>query len=299
MDPRAIIDLGTNTFHLLIASEDNVIIHEEKNPVRLGAGGINNSIITAEGMARALQCIKNFKSRCDELGVQEIRALGTSALRNATNANEFSRLVKEATGIIIEIISGNDEARFIYQGVRAAVPLGRVKNLIVDIGGGSVEFIMGNESEIFWKQSIEVGGQRLLERFHQHDPISSDELNALDEYLKQSLQPLIVPLLEHKPETLVGSSGTFETLSDIYCVRENIPNHKLPKSPFSIDRFHEIHQDLVRLNKTERIAMPGMIEWRAEMIVCTCRLVNHILHMHKFRSVKVSRYSLKEGVLFS
>jgi exopolyphosphatase/guanosine-5'-triphosphate,3'-diphosphate pyrophosphatase len=299
MHPRAIIDLGTNTFHLLVAHESKKIIHEEKNPVKLGAGGINNRIITREGMARALRCLKEFKTRCQSLGVQHIRALGTSALRNAGNADVFAAEVRASTGISIEIISGEAEAQFIYQGVRAAVPLGDNKNLIVDIGGGSVEFIIGNETEIFWKQSIEVGGQRLLERFHNHDPITLAELQALDKYLETALQPLIKPLQEHNPETLVGSSGTFETLSDIYCVRENIPNHKLPESPLSIPRFHEINQDLVRLNKVERIAMPGMMEWRAEMIVVTCNLVKILLKLHSFQQIKVSRYSLKEGVLFS
>jgi exopolyphosphatase/guanosine-5'-triphosphate,3'-diphosphate pyrophosphatase len=294
---KAIIDLGTNTFHLLIA-EDTKIIHEEKFPVRMGLGGINQNIINDAGIARSLACLQRFAETCRALGATHIQAFGTSALRNASNGQAVADVIRKETGIPVTIISGDEEARLIYQGIRAGVPLGSPKNLLIDIGGGSVEFIIGNQTEIFWKQSLEVGGQRLLERFHQHDPIKQNELEALKEYLSEALLPLRAPLAAHNPKILVGSSGTFETLSDIFCVRENIPNQKLPASPLTLQRFYEIHKDLTRMTKAERIAMPGMMVWRAEMIVVTCQLLLFLLNMHTFDEIKVSRYSLKEGVLF-
>jgi exopolyphosphatase/guanosine-5'-triphosphate,3'-diphosphate pyrophosphatase len=297
--PRnAIIDLGTNTFHLLIA-EETKIIHEEKFPVRMGLGGINQNIINDAGIARSLACLQRFAETCRALRATHIQAFGTSALRNASNGQAVADVIQKETGIPVTIISGDEEARLIYQGIRAGVPLGEVKNLLIDIGGGSVEFIIGNQTEIFWKQSLEVGGQRLLERFHKQDPIAPSELEALHEYLSEALIPLKAPLLEHHPKILVGSSGTFETLSDIFCVRENIPNQKLPASPLTLQRFYEIHKDLTRMTKAERIAMPGMMVWRAEMIVVTCQLLHFLLSTHSFDEIKVSRYSLKEGVLFN
>src|SRR6185436_20953728 len=191
-------------------------------------------------------------------------------LRNASNASEILNQIRDKTGISVQIISGEEEAKLIYYGVRSAVALGKDKCLIMDIGGGSVEFIIANESEIFWKQSFEVGGQRLLEKFHQHDPILKEELDGLQDYLASSLQSLANVLKKFNPKTLVGSSGTFETLSDIYCERKQIPNQRLPNSPMSLAMFPEIYQDIIRLNKGGRIAMPGMMEWRAEMIVVTC-----------------------------
>jgi exopolyphosphatase/guanosine-5'-triphosphate,3'-diphosphate pyrophosphatase len=297
MPRKAIIDLGTNTFHLLIA-EERKIIHEEKFPVRMGLGGINQGIITDAGIERSLTCLHKFAKTCATMQVKDIQAFGTSALRNARNGEAVANKIKQETGIPVAIISGDEEAKLIYQGIRAGVALRSQKNLLMDIGGGSVEFIIGNQTEIFWKQSLEVGGQRLLERFHQHDPINHDELQALNNYLKEALKPLHAPLAEHKPEILVGSSGTFETLSDIYCVREGIPNQKLPESPLSFERFYEIKNELIRMTKAERIAMAGMMEWRAEMIVVTCSLLSFLLDMHRFKKIKVSRYSLKEGVLF-
>ena len=297
MPRRAIIDLGTNTFHLLIADEEK-IIHEEKFPVRMGLGGINQGIITDEGIDRSLTCLHHFAKTCASMQIKDIQAFGTSALRNASNGKAVAGRIKQETGIPVTIISGDEEATLIYQGIRAAVPLGNQKNLLMDIGGGSVEFIIGNQTEIFWKQSLEVGGQRLLERFHQHDPISAEEIQSLHDYLEKKLKALQAPLTKHNPETLVGSSGTFETLSDIFCVREGILNQKLPESPLNFVSFHEIKNDLVRMNKTERIAVPGMMVWRAEMIVVTCLLLDFILKLHNFKKIKVSRYSLKEGVLF-
>jgi exopolyphosphatase / guanosine-5'-triphosphate,3'-diphosphate pyrophosphatase len=294
---KAIIDLGTNTFHLLIA-EDTKIIHEEKFPTRMGLGGINKNIITDAGIERSLACLHRFAETCKTLNATNIQAFGTSALRNASNGQTVANTIQKETGIPVTIISGDQEARLIYQGIRAGVPLGDAKSLLIDIGGGSVEFIIGNQTEIFWKQSLEVGGQRLLERFHQNDPITQSELKALHEYLSEALIPLKAPLAEHKPKILVGSSGTFETLSDIFCVRENISNQKFPESPLTLERFYEIHKDLTSMTKAQRIAMPGMMVWRAEMIVVTCELVNFILNLHSFHTLKVSRFSLKEGVLF-
>jgi exopolyphosphatase / guanosine-5'-triphosphate,3'-diphosphate pyrophosphatase len=297
MTRNAIIDLGTNTFHLLIA-EAKQIIHEEKFPVRMGVGGINENMITNAGIERTLSCLKTFAATCQTHGVLHMQAFGTSALRHAKNGKMVAQRITAETGIPVKIISGDEEAQLIYQGIRAAVPLGQEKNLLMDIGGGSVEFIIGNENEIFWKQSIEVGGQRLFERFHKHEPISPDELLALVDFLSHALQPLHNPLRLHNPKTLVGSSGTFETLSDMYCMRKAIENKRLPNSPFAIDVFPSLKTDIVKSNHEERIAMPGMLAWRAEMIVVTCLLIDYLLTLHTFHDMKISRFSLKEGVLF-
>lgn len=297
MSRKAIIDLGTNTFHLLI-TDGTQIIHEEKFPVRMGLRGINQGIILDDGIERSLTCLHRFAKTCASMQVKDIRAFGTSALRNARNGQAVANRIKLETGIPVSIISGDEEAKLIYQGIRAGVPLGTTKTLLMDIGGGSVEFIIGNQNEIFWKQSLEVGGQRLLERFQHHDPILPEELNAVNIHLMEALEPLTRPLKIHNPKMLVGSSGTFETLSDIYCIRKNIPNRKEPNSPISLDMFDLIYHDLLPLNKQQRIDMPGMMEWRAEMIVVTCTLLKFVLTMHAFSELRVSRYSLKEGVLF-
>jgi exopolyphosphatase/guanosine-5'-triphosphate,3'-diphosphate pyrophosphatase len=299
----AIIDLGTNTFHLLIAERSGglppTVLHREKQPVKIGMGGINRGIITDEALQRALACLKNFRKTMDEWKVGLTRAIGTSALRSAGNGEAVVRTILRETGIEISLISGDQEAEYIYYGVRSALNLGMEKSLIVDIGGGSVECIIADSQKLFWKQSFDVGAQRLLEKFQKHDPIGTDEISALNAFLKQSLDPLFQQVHLHQPHVLVGSSGTFDTLSEICCVRSNIPYNETPETPLTLSAFQEIHAELISCNRAERMKIPGMIEMRVDMIVVASCLIKFLLDRYTFRQVRVSTYSLKEGVLAS
>lgn len=300
MNKVAIIDMGTNTFHLLIAETeagDFHIIHREKVPVKLGVGGINHNLITDAAISRALTTMMVYKKTLDEVGVNQVLAFGTSALRNAVNGADVSKKIEIETGIKTNIISGIQEAEYIYQGARAAIAMGDEKHVIMDIGGGSVEFIIANQTEIFWCHSFEIGGQRLLERFQKHDPILPEEINFLIAYVDLELKPLIEQLKIHQPKTLVGSSGTFDTLSDIYCFRNDIPVTEAPETPFSIKAFDEIYEELLVKDRAARMQIAGMIEMRVDMIVVACCLIKYLLQAHRFDAIRVSSYSLKEGVL--
>lgn len=300
MNRVAIIDMGTNTFHLLVAEKKGQqfnILFQDRIATKIGAGGINGGYITAEGEERALHALILFKNKAIELGVQKIIAFGTSALRNANNGQEIINSIHAKTGIETKIISGDEEASLIYHGVRQAVKLGDQKSLIVDIGGGSVEFIIANDSKIFWKRSFEVGGQRLIEKFHQHDPILPEEIASLTQFLEEALDPLFVELKKHDLKTLIGSSGSFDTLSEIYCLRNNIEYNTEPETPLTIKAFGEIFQELLTKNRAARMQIPGMIEMRVDMIVAACCLIQSLLWRYPFQSIRVSTYSLKEGVL--
>lgn len=297
----AIIDLGTNTFHVLIAEEGAHgynIIYRDRLAVKMGMGGINDGFITESAVHRALLAMQSFKNIIDSHGASTTYAYGTSALRNAKNGRDVADKIKSVTGIEINIISGELEAHYIYMGVRAALGLGKDRNLIVDIGGGSVEFILADHDEVQWKQSFEIGAQRLLERFQKNDPILHAEVNALEDYFARSLEPLFAALNKYKPFVLVGSSGTFDTLSDIFCIKHEI--HKSPEeieTPLTIEGFYDIHRELLLKNRDERMGIPGMIEMRVDMIVVACCLVKFLLEKHPFNRIRVSTYSLKEGVL--
>jgi exopolyphosphatase/guanosine-5'-triphosphate,3'-diphosphate pyrophosphatase len=302
MDSRiAIIDLGTNTFHLLIVDLNKSgyrFVYRERESVKIGKHGINKGIITDAALQRALKTISSFKQSIDEMKVQKVYAFGTSALRNAKNCQVVLDRIKNEYGFIVKVISGGEEARLIYLGVKTAVKLGNEKSLIIDIGGGSVEFIIGNDSEIFWKHSFEIGAQRLLEEFHKNDPIKPSEIKALNEHF-DSLHPSLFEALQiHRPTTLVGSSGTFDTLSDIYCLKRGLPkDNDAPETPLSFDGFHEIYEELVVKNRADRMKIPGMIELRVDMIVVACALIDFLLKKYTFQKIRVSSYALKEGVL--
>jgi exopolyphosphatase/guanosine-5'-triphosphate,3'-diphosphate pyrophosphatase len=300
----AIIDMGTNTFHLLLAESTAKgkyeIIFRDRTAVRIGKGGINNAHITNEGMERAVLAMQEFKAIIDQNKIGNIKAFGTSALRSAVNSNEVLTRIQSATGIEVKIISGDTEAEYIYWGVRSGVEMGSRKTLVMDIGGGSVEFIIANNEQIFWKKSLEIGAQRLLEKFHNHDPITVNEIGMLNDYFAENLSPLFEALKVNPAETLIGASGAFDTLSDIYCSQESIAKgDNDAETPLTLAAFHRISEEIILKNRKDRMAIGGMIEMRVDMIVVTCCLIKYILSRYRFDEIRVSSYSLKEGVLAS
>lgn len=301
MNRIAIIDMGTNTFHLLIAEAGTLhyhILHREHVQVKIGLNGINDGLITDAACDRAIAAMMRFQTSIHRHAVSKVLAFGTSALRSARNAPQLASRIAEKTGIDVSIISGDEEADLIFDGIRAALHLGAERNLVIDIGAGSVEFIIGNAHQLDWKQSFEIGGQRLLERFQKHDPITAEEITSLDAYFEEVLQPLFDALLTFKPTVLVGSSGSFDTLSDIHCIRQGIYQaERAPETPLTCKAFYEIYEELIHKNREQRMAIPGMISMRVDMIVVACCLIRFIFDKHPFKRIRVSSYSLKEGVL--
>ena len=298
----AIIDMGTNTFHLMLAtmtSEGFMINHREKAAVKIGMGGINEGYITDDGIERAVKAMKEFKTTIQDARIENALALGTSALRNARNGEEVVKRIEAESGIKTHIISGIQEAEYIYKGAKASMNIGSEKSLIMDIGGGSVEFIIGNNQKIFWSHSFEIGGQRLLEKFQKHDPILKEEVTDLFLFFEKELVILLTELKIHNPKTLIGSSGTFDTLSDIYCWKNNLPLNDTPETPFNMDAFDNIYEEFLLKDRAARMQIPGMIELRVDMIVVACCLIEFILSKHAFDRIRVTSYSLKEGVLAS
>lgn len=301
MDRIAIIDMGTNTFHLLIAdigASGHRIVHREYEPVKIGVAGINAGRITDDACLRAIHAMKKFRETMDSFGVSTVYAFATSAFRNAANGKSLAAEIEAVASIPVSIISGDTEAGYIFEGIRSAVDLGTTPCLVVDIGAGSVEFIIGNNEGIGWKRSFEIGGQRLLEKFHRHDPILPGEVQALDAYFNETLAPLFAALAELQPNALVGSSGTFDTLSDIFCLRHAIPHSPgALESPLTHEGFFEIYEELIRKNRDERMQIPGMIPLRVDLIIVGCCLIRFLLEKHSFSQLRVSSWSLKEGVL--
>ncbi|MEP0368990.1 MAG: Ppx/GppA phosphatase family protein [Cyclobacteriaceae bacterium] len=299
----AVIDMGTNTFHLMIVDVMDgewKIIYREKTAVRIGKDGINQGKITQEAEQRALDSLIKFKEVIAAEKVNKVFATATSAIRNAKNGQDIVARILEETGIEVNVISGLQEAEHIYYGVKKAMDIGSDPALIMDIGGGSIEFIIGNSSEIFWKQSFEIGGQRLVEKFHRHDPIQSNEVDELKVYLETQLQELFDAYNQYKPETLIGSSGTFDTLSDIFLLSSGkIRQENLTEYPLSIGAFHEILEDIRAKNREQRLEIPGMIPLRVDMIVVACVLIAFIIEKLQIKNIRVSAYALKEGVLLS
>ena len=195
------MDLGTNTFHLLIADDTAKgfnTVFKNTEAVKLGEGGINNGKIQPEPFARGLAAMQRFQDLILEYKVTAVKAIGTSAIRSATNGQDFIEQVEHHTGIQIEIISGEQEAGYIYKGIEASGCLTDHNTLIMDIGGGSVELIICNIDEILWKRSFEIGAARLMDKFHKADPIPVTAIKELTRYLDGTLTSLFEAALKYK-----------------------------------------------------------------------------------------------------
>ena len=299
-----VIDMGTNTFHLLITDIINdkpLILVNEKSAVGLGKGGINEGIITEEAIERALTTLRGFRVVLDSYKVEHVIATGTSAIRTATNKQQLIDRIKKEVNIDVEVIDGTREAELIFRAVQQAIPMEDKTSLAMDIGGGSVEFIIGNGKEIIWKQSFEIGGQRLIERFHMHDPIREEDRLTMHEYFNSVLIPLDEAIKKWKPIQLIGCAGTFDTLAEINIQhhREKILLENQTSYLLSLADFKRLRNQMVKSTRAERLAFAGMIELRADMVVVAICLIEHVLQLVKTNTVLVSTYSLKEGVLYT
>ena len=301
----AAIDLGTNTFHLLITELlESIVpgnIYKETIPVKLGEGGINQGFIKEEAYIRGIRAMEKFAELIHLHQVTEVKAMATAALRSASNGEEFIAEVKDKTGIEIEIIEGDKEAILIYKGVREAVKMGKITHLIMDIGGGSVEFILCNAEEVFWKKSYPLGAAKLMEQFHHSDPISQDDMNAITAHLDNTLPELFTECLKHTPHPLIGSAGAFESFAELVKRRfsPDDAESNLPAREIDIARFQELAAILIKSTHQQRTEMPGLIPLRVDMIIVATIITRYIIAKLEIRSLILSDYSLKEGVLFS
>jgi exopolyphosphatase/guanosine-5'-triphosphate,3'-diphosphate pyrophosphatase len=301
----AVIDLGTNTFHLLIAEGrpggKPAVLHRETFVAKIGQGGISQGILTDEAFTRTLSALEGFRRQIDTFGVapESVFATATSAIRNARNGAALVEAVARQTGITVRVISGDQEAGYIYDGVRSAVPLGTATSLVMDIGGGSVEFILANAEKIYWKRSFEIGAQRLLDQYLTTDPISPAAVRRLHDYLEETLIPLTNAVHQYQPTALVGASGAFETLCAIDAEKrgESLDVITLVEGTLELSSFQAILQQLLTNDRAGRLAIPGMLPMRVDMIVVASCLLDFVLRKYDLHRIRVSGYALKEGVL--
>ncbi|MDB5151034.1 MAG: exopolyphosphatase [Mucilaginibacter sp.] len=296
------MDLGTNTFHLLIAEGDIHNYHEivhVTEAVKLGEGGINKGYILPEAFQRGVNAMQRFQQLIKGNNAAAIRAIATSALRSASNGKDFIKEVKTQTGIAIEIIDGEQEADFIYNGVKLSGCLLAKNSLIMDIGGGSVEFILGNTDKILWKQSFEVGAARLMDQFHHTDPIPPASIEAMNLYLEDTLHDLFIATANIEIDTLVGSSGAFETFAGLIETEKTQPFDLKSIQHYDFDEKEllTITNKLILSSHKDRAANKGIIPVRVDMIVAASLVTRFIMHALDIHKVSMCTNSLKEGVL--
>lgn len=291
-----VIDLGTNTFHLLIveATPRAGIIRElyrEQRFVKLGQGGLER--IGEEPFQRGIQTLCDYRDIISSLQVGDIRAIGTAALRTAANGPAFIDEVAQRCGIRVELISGDREAALIHRGVRAAVPFGDRPYLIMDIGGGSVEFILADARQVFWAQSFPIGLAVLYQQAPGPAPLTPEQGGQLRAWLDRQLAPLFIALDRFPPATLVGAAGTFDVLEKVLAPRASDATW----SQFTAGDFQELYRQVLPTSYEERLALDWLPASRADLFVMALVLIDFILQRSGLDSIKVSNYALKEGML--
>lgn len=300
----AILDLGTNTFNIFIAElfpdKSFKKIYKSKIAVKLGEGGINSNHIEEKPFRRGIKALKQHRKTIKKFGVEKILAFATSAIRSASNGKDFIKAVKEKTGIEVQIISGDKEAELIYFGVRSAVKMNDLPSLIMDIGGGSTEFIIANKKEILWKQSFLLGAARLLEKFNPSDPIKKDEIQQIENYLEQELQPLYSAMKKIPAVELIGSSGSFDSLAEMIAYRFYDISILKGKTEydFNFDDCEKMYEVILKSTTKERLHMKGLTKMRVDMMVVSAIFVDFIILRLGLKKMRLSKYSLKEGVLW-
>ncbi len=300
----AVIDLGTNTFNLLIGetNEAGVFtkIFNTKISVKIGEGAINKGFIAEIPFQRGINALKQYQTYLSEYQVENVVAFATSGIRSASNGTEFIKQAKEITGISITVIDGNEEADLIYLGTKWAVKMTSNTSLILDIGGGSNELILANNNNVFWKQSFLLGAARLLDKFTPSNPLIESEKNNINAYLKTEFASLLNAIKQFPPTELIGSSGAFDSVIDMIDGKHNTGKTNETQTEYLIDLnyYHEISELIKKSTIEERQNIKGLIEMRVDMMVISCLLIDFILTECQIKTFKASSYSLKEGVIF-
>ncbi|MFK7935795.1 MAG: exopolyphosphatase [Saprospiraceae bacterium] len=297
MSRYAVIDLGTNTFHMLIVekAEGQIPfreIHRERRFVKLAEDGIET--IGSKAFERGLQTLIEYRKILDQKKVTEFRACGTAALRTASNGQLFVQQALEKANISIRLIDGDTEARLIQRGVALTLPTDvDDRYMIMDIGGGSVEFIICEKESVFWAQSFPVGAAVLYKNFHHSDPMAVDEVAALYEFLEHTLQPLLLILKKYPTTHLVGASGTFDVLGmKMVDMQSTDLSAELP-----VDQFAPFFNDLLYTTVQERYIRQDIPDARADMIVVALILIDFIIKKAPVNRLAVSSFAMKEGIL--
>lgn len=293
----AILDMGTNVFSLLIArvnEEGYEILDVEKIPSKIGEGGITKGVLTEE----AFQSAANAMERVEEIimrigGVERRLAIATSAVRGAANSSDFVKIA-EGRGFSVEIIKGEREAELIYKGVRESMLLYDEVFLIMDIGGGSNEFIIADKNRIFWKESFDMGVVRVRENTPPSNPITDQEIHYLENYYRDGMKSLWEMVQQYKPTLLIGCSGSFDTLRELIYPNDDL---LVPSLAMERDKMVKLHEKLLLSNREQRATMPGMSPIRVDYIVIGSILVNLVISTINPQEIRQSSYSLKEGCM--
>lgn len=295
-----VIDLGTNSFHAIIVDAypngAYKVVDRMKEMVRLGRKGLVTGRLPDDAMDRGMRAMRRINILAEGWGAKEYLAFATSAIREAENGGAFIRRVYDEIGVRIRAISGDKEARLIYQGVKRAVDI-TGPALVIDIGGGSVEFIVGTSDEIWFATSLKVGAARMTEQFVASDPLSTEDQQAMRAHIEQETAPVVEVARQHGVDTIVGSSGTVKSLARVCLVRSGAADDSVFHQDISVPPFREALQAIIAADRTERGRMEGIGPKRVRQIGAGAVLMDVVTEQLPVERLHISPHALREGMV--
>jgi exopolyphosphatase/guanosine-5'-triphosphate,3'-diphosphate pyrophosphatase len=307
MNPKgniAAIDLGTNSFHLLVVRPQLSnykfrVLDHVKETVRLGSGSTDMKHLSEPAINRAMDTLLRFKKIADAHHAT-IRAVGTSALREALNRQDFITRVKGETGISVEVVSGFEEARLIYLGVVQALPVYDRKALIIDIGGGSTEFLIGQKRKVLFGNSLKLGAIRITERFFPNGKIKSSAVEECRDYVSGMLSPVVREVKKLGFEIAVGSSGTILNIGSAVMKKTNSSSAPgLNNLTLKKQNILGTISDILSAQEVRKLsAIPGIDPGRLDIISAGAIILEQILLCLQIPEITLSEASLQEGIVW-
>jgi exopolyphosphatase/guanosine-5'-triphosphate,3'-diphosphate pyrophosphatase len=298
----AALDLGSNSFHLVVvdAGSDGSIVPllREKEMLRLGDVVSREGVVSESAQARAIGAVRRFKALADAAGTEEVVACATSAIREAANGGELVDRIFTETGVRVRVLSGRDEARMIYEAVRASVLIEPGPALCLDLGGGSLELVVGDAERMYWARSVPLGVARLTVELVRDDPPSKDDERRLRERLTAVLAPMAEEVAGYAPTIAIGTSGTLCALGRMVAARRtgSVPD-SVNQLTVSRDELLAVHRQIVKSTSAERGRLPGLDARRVDLMPAGSTLLMTAMELFGLDDLTLSDWALREGII--
>jgi len=295
------VDIGTLTCRLLIADVPTdgrlTELRSERRILWLGEGVDQTKQLSVAAMDRVIQCLREWRELVDAVHVDAMVVVATSAVRDATNRDEFLDRVKREVGFEVELISGEEEARRTLLGIRSGLPYSVTDVLALDIGGGSTEFILDRPGHQALVRSIDIGVVRLCERLLHHDPPTNDEVREAREWVVRETNAAVVDMGNYQTATFVGAAGTITSLAAIAQKLTTYEPARIHNYQLQLTTIQELEQTLLSRKKADRAGLPGLEKGREEVIAAGAIIIRTIMETLGLSAVLVSDLGLREGVV--
>jgi len=300
----AAIDIGTNSFHLVIVDVQPdgsfKLLDKQREVIRLGSHkGEDLSLISEGEIEKAIDILKNYKMLAEHYGAS-IRAVATSAVREADNKDKFVKAIKEKTNIDIEVVDGRTEAKLIFYGIMNAIDVSDKNVLCIDIGGGSSEFIYAEKGNPLITESVKIGAVRLSKKFFPEFILKKEAVEACHSYVEAQISYIKYLIEGKRIEQVIGASGTIVAAAILVQELFNKPKRKsINKLSFTAEELNFVYKEVIgRKTPAERVSLPGMELKRADIIPAGLIILKTVFDVFEIKHITLSEYALREGIIY-